>query len=293
MYLGLYRSGLRRAKEPHRPIVCVGNLTVGGSGKSPLTLHLYDLLKSMGREVVVGVSGYGSPASEGARLAPDGTLRASEWGDEAAMLRWYRPEMRLVVGRARVQAAEWVHKRVPEAVLLMDDGFQHLPLKKHLSLVIDEPNPRNSFCLPAGPYREPRGNRGRADLLLPGEFHVETVFRGPFESTNVERIMAKDVPVQVLTAIARPERFVESLASIGFQVARSEFLPDHDPLDAGTLFQSVDPEIPLVVTAKDWIKLKDRADIGRFRIGVAWTEATVQPENTFREFLHAALEKTT
>jgi len=291
-YLGLYRTGVRRSKEPHHPVLCIGNLTVGGSGKSPLTLHVYDLMRSMGREVVVSGSGYGSPAAQGAQMAPNGPLKASEWGDEAAMLRWFRPEMRLVIGRNRVLAADLVHREFPDSVLLLDDGFQHLPLKKHLSILIDEPTPPNSHCLPAGPYREPRGNRRRADLVLPSEFQIVWEFMGPFEAVTLEPVPKEAAAIQLLTAIARPERFVESLNALGFEVAQKSFLPDHDPLDAGNLLESVDPNVPLVVTAKDWIKLKDRADIGSFRIWVAWNEASIQPAHEFDQILHAALAKT-
>jgi len=290
-YLSLYRVGFKRSREPHFPILCVGNLTVGGSGKSPTVLHLYDLLVEGGSEVVVGCSGYGSPAAEGARMAPEGPLSAAEWGDEAAMLRWFRPDMPLAVGRARVRAAEFVHERHPAAVLLMDDGFQHLPLRKHYTILLDEANPQNGFCLPAGPYREPRANRGRADLVLPGEFRIEWDFRGPFESETLQAPVDTCKKVQVLTAIGRPERFLKNLRDAGFELASESLRPDHDPLTAGNLLESVDPSMPLVVTAKDWIKLKDRADIGNFKVWVAWNEARIEPADAFRELLHGTLHQ--
>src|ERR1700684_1214780 len=78
MYLALYKSGLKRAREPHQPVVCVGNLQVGGSGKTPVTLKLAKLLRELGHEVTVSSSGYGAPRAERASLAPDGQLSASE-----------------------------------------------------------------------------------------------------------------------------------------------------------------------------------------------------------------------
>lgn len=290
-YLGLYRTGIKKSKEPHRPVLCVGNLTVGGSGKSPTALHIYDLLVDAKRPVVVGCSGYGSPAAEGARLAPEGPLSAHEWGDEAAMLRWFRPDMPLAVGRARVRAAELVHQHHRDALLLMDDGFQHLPLYKHVSLILDEANPLNSFCLPAGPYREPRGNRSRADIVIPGVFNVEWSFRGPFEPATLEPPNPSSPRVQVLTAIGRPERFLKNLSEAGYEAANVNLRPDHDPLTAGNLLESVDPQMPLVVTAKDWIKLKDRADIGRFQVWVTWNEARIQPADAFRELLYGTINQ--
>ena len=105
-YLSLYSSGIKKASHPHTPILCVGNLVVGGSGKSPLILALVNYLRGSGRGVVVGCSGYGSPASESAKLAPEGPLDALEWGDEPAMFRWLVSDLPLVVGRHRVRAAE-------------------------------------------------------------------------------------------------------------------------------------------------------------------------------------------
>src|SRR4051794_30361708 len=84
-YLAMYQLGFKKAKAPHRPIVCVGNLLVGGTGKTPVTIHISDLLTGLGHQVVISCSGYGSPASEAACLAPKGPLSASEWGDEAAL----------------------------------------------------------------------------------------------------------------------------------------------------------------------------------------------------------------
>lgn len=288
-YLWLYQSGVKKSSEPHRPVLCVGNLTVGGSGKSPLTLHLYDLLTQHGTNVVVGCSGYGSPAAEGARIAPEGPLHASEWGDEPAMLRWFRPEMSLVVGRRRVLAAQLVHREFPDSVLLMDDGFQHLPLKKHFTFLIDEPNPANPRCLPAGPYREPRRNRDRADLIIPSKFKIKWEFLGPFDPETRSKPGTNEKSVHALTAIARPERFLDCLKEQGFNVERKILLSDHDPLTAGTLLESIGPKMPLVVTAKDWIKLKDRPDIGGYSVWVAWTEARIEPADMFREFLHGTI----
>ncbi|MFX8929914.1 tetraacyldisaccharide 4'-kinase, partial [Acinetobacter baumannii] len=84
-------------------------------------------------------------------MAPDGPLDPAGWGDEPAMFRWLLPDVPLVVGRRRVLAAELVHQHFPKAVLVMDDGFQHLPVKKHIQILLDDPTPKNSRCLPAGP----------------------------------------------------------------------------------------------------------------------------------------------
>jgi tetraacyldisaccharide 4'-kinase len=276
-YLKMYDLGFKKPSEPHYPVICVGNLQVGGTGKTPVTLAIAKFLKQAGRELVVSCSGYGSPRSEGATLAPAGELKASEWGDEGAMMRWLIPDLKLVVGRNRVEAARLVHEHCPNATMLMDDGFQHLPLKKHLTIVLDPEQPTNRLCLPAGPYREPRSNRSRADFLIPGAL--------TFEHQNLTLATAKGIPASpsrysVLCALGRPQRFLEDLnrycaPADGF--AEIKFLGDHDPMSEGTLLRSFPREVPIVVTAKDWVKLRERPDCAERTFLVATQIFKVEP----------------
>jgi tetraacyldisaccharide 4'-kinase len=280
-YLGIYRFGLKRPQEPHSPVVCIGNLTVGGSGKTPLVLHVAQVLREMGYPVTISASGYGSPRSEGASLAPDGELNALEWGDEPALIRWLLPDVPLIVGRRRVQAAEFCRTTYPGSVLLLDDGFQHLPLKKHASIVLDPPT-ANCRCLPAGPYREPAKNRRRADLVLPGRLEVAQEFLGFFRPDGEP---AKPVEANVLCALGNPQTFLHALRRQGLQVKQERLLPDHDRLQAGNLFAGLSPEAPLVVTAKDWVKLRERSDLGRREILIARHQVRVEPADEFRNWL--------
>jgi tetraacyldisaccharide 4'-kinase len=282
-YLGIYRLGLKRASAPHRPIIIVGNFTVGGSGKSPLTMHLAHVLLKLGHRVVIGCSGYGSPKAEAAQLAPEGPLDPAEWGDEPAMIRAQLPEVPLIVGRRRVLAAQICAQRYPDAVLLMDDGLQHLPLQADVRIAIDDEETRNRWVLPAGPYREPRSNK-RADLILPGDFTiVQQALQ--FEQLHGEP-KSLAARINALCAIGRPDRFRDDLAASGLQIAAFEALPDHDPLAAGTLFDRFEPELPLVATAKDWVKLQRRPDLGNREIWIARQSVRVEPAEAFERWLH-------
>ena len=285
----MYRLGFKRAAEPHIPVVCVGNLLVGGTGKTPTTMAVATILRSMRYRVVLSLSGYGAPQNEGATFAPEGPLAAREWGDEAAMIRWLMPELPLVVGRKRVRAAEIVNARFPDAVMLMDDGFQHLPLRKHLTLLLDPTDPPNRRCLPAGPYREPRASRRLASTVLPGEFRVVpqgTQFRSPdgMDAGEFENY-------QVLCALGDPAAFVTSLENARARPANVVCVRnDHDPLDAGSLWDSLGTEFPIVVSAKDWVKLRQRADIDQKSIIVAHRTVQIEPEAEFRAWLKAKLD---
>jgi len=283
-YRAVYCLGLKRAVQPHRPIVCVGNLVVGGSGKSPVALHLADLLRGLGRRVVVSCSGYGSPRQASASWAPDGPLDPGEWGDEPAMLRWLRPELELVVGRDRVAAARLCAQHAPDAVLLLDDGFQHLRLAKDVSILLDDPSPPNPFSLPAGPYREPRSSRRLADLVLPGRFRVE---QGPLSFLDPIAGAPTDAPEEavLLCALGRPDRFERSLAEAGVRLSRLVVRTDHDPLLAGNLLEGVPPGATVVTSAKDWVKIRRRSDLDRFRWVVALLHPSIEPADDFRRWL--------
>jgi tetraacyldisaccharide 4'-kinase len=283
-YLAIYRFGLKKAQAPHSPVLCVGNLVTGGSGKSPATLRLATILTELGYSVVIGCSGYGAPHAEAATLAPSGPLSAKEWGDEPAMFRWLRPDLPLVVGRRRVLAAQLAHEAHPNAVLLMDDGFQHLPVKKDFTILLDEENPRNRLCLPAGPYREPRFNRKRADLVLPRDFRI---LAQPLSFVNPEgNVVPNPAAYSVLCALGQPARFLASLeANLGGTPMVTQLLPDHDPLDRGTLLDSLPREVPVIVTAKDWVKIRERDDWSERSFLIARHEIRFEPEAKLRDWL--------
>jgi tetraacyldisaccharide-1-P 4'-kinase len=108
----------------------------------------------------------------------------------------------------------------------------------------------------------------RADLVVPLDWPTETLQTGFLDpdGPHHESIEGK---VALLCAIGSPEKFADAMVKMGIEVVHREFLPDHDPLTAGTLFQNIPQGMPVVVTPKDWVKLKKRNDIGGRRIYVA------------------------
>lgn len=275
-YVACYRLGLKKPSRPHSPVICVGNLVVGGSGKTPVTVFLARHLISKGRRVVISASGYGSPASEAAAVAPEGLLDPAVWGDEPALLREELPDVPLIVGRRRVLAAELCHKHFPDAVMLMDDGLQHLPLARDLNLVIDPPG-SNRRCLPAGPYREPRSKfpsfRGQV-VVLPGDLKIEY--------TALDFTPEKPSRAHLLCAIGNPAGFVASVRDAGVELATVMALSDHEPL-SGDVFRDLDPALPVIVTSKDWVKLRGREDLPR--IVVARRSCEVGPSEELGRIL--------
>jgi tetraacyldisaccharide 4'-kinase len=290
-YVSTYNLGIKRPKSPHRPIICIGSLLVGGSGKSPLTHHIADVVLQLGKSVVIGCSGYGSPHSKEAAIAPPGPLHASEWGDEPAMFRWLLPDVPLVVGRNRVLAAKLVHQTYPDSVLVMDDGFQHLPILKQLTIIIDDSEPKNKLCLPAGPHREPRRNRERADLIVPEDFAMR---RLPMTIVTTEGCTTNPHEYAVLCALAQPSRFIRTLGARfpnSLIEVPTEILPDHDPLTAPNLWHAFPKRLPIVVTAKDWVKLRDRSDVGERTFLIALQEVSLEPRAEVRNWIERSFNE--
>jgi tetraacyldisaccharide 4'-kinase len=208
------------------------------------------------------------------------------------MIRWLMPKLPLVVGRRRVLAAQLVHEAHPQAILVMDDGFQHLPVHKDITILLDDEQPKNRLCLPAGPYREPRFNRKRADLLLLSRFVVRAA---PMQFVSPEgAAIANPARYSVLCALGQPSRFLNALKdALGADPESSTILGDHDPLDAGTLFERIPKdtpqEIPLIVTAKDWVKIRQRPDIGQRTFAIALHKVNIEPEDRFQSWLQEKL----
>lgn len=283
VYAGLYHSGLKEAYQPAVLTICIGNLVAGGSGKSPFSYWLAERLIEQGHSVVMGMSGYGSPAQHHAQIAPEGQLSAKEWGDEPAMMRWKMESLPLIIGRDRVLAAKLAEEHFSDSILLMDDGFQHLRLAPRIKIVI-EPDGPNDFCFPAGPYREPKSiGHPRASRIMR---HIEDLKHvGPyFFDVNRHQISAPK-EVDILCAIGQPWRLVYALEQNGIKIGTSVFKSDHDPLTDKNLFKDFKGERPLLVTSKDFVKLRERNDLESLNLIVADYELRPNNESEFLDWL--------
>lgn len=287
-YESIYTLRLKRAAKPHTPILVVGNLVAGGAGKTPVTLCIASHLAALDQPFVIGASGYGSPRAQHASLAPDGPFDPAEWGDEPALLREKLPQIPLIVGRDRVAAAQLAHRHFPGHLLLMDDGFQHLRLATDLQILLDDPQPANRLCLPAGPYRQPRAaGRRKATLVLPSPTFTITPL--PPDLVWHPAPPAPGTPLTLLTAIAQPHRVLASLSQLGLTPAATLFLPDHDPLTRSDLLAPIPPDHALICTEKDFVKLKDQPSAQGRTIGVLSRAVTITPEAEFRAWLQTQL----
>ena len=163
---GLYRSGLVKQFTPSKPVVVVGNITVGGTGKTPIVLALIEYLQSQGMRPGLVSRGYGSSRSNFPySVSRDST--AEDCGDEALLI-YQRTSCPCVVSPRRVDAVRQLLSDFDVDVILSDDGLQHYALARHMEIAVLDEKRRtgNGFCLPAGPLREPASRLNHVDYVL-------------------------------------------------------------------------------------------------------------------------------
>lgn len=266
------------------PVICVGNLVAGGAGKTPVALSLIDILKARGLQPAALTRGYGGSAAGPLRVQP-GMHDAAEVGDEALLLAAAAPTW---VARDRVAGAKAAAQSGAQ-VIVMDDGFQNPGLKKDLALLVIDAayGLGNGRVMPAGPLREaPRRGISRADAVVVigdtyiGETEKNLIGDKPLLRARLEPrdTNLRGRRVFAFAGIGRPQKFFDTLATLGAELAGSESFPDHQPYTAATLARlsaAADAaRAQLVTTAKDAARLGAAlpADVAVLDVALAWDD---------------------
>lgn len=267
----MYRIGWLRSKRLPVPVVVVGNLTVGGTGKTPLTLALVDALAARGWRPGVVSRGYGGTQREPALLGDD--PNPVQFGDEPCLIR--ASGVPVAVGRDRPAAAVLLLQAGCN-VVIADDGLQHYALARDVEICVIDGERRfgNGRLLPAGPLREPLSRLRRVDFRIcngaAGEGEYAMRLAGDLAVSLVDgatRPLAgfTGTPVHVVAAIGHPDRFFDSLRAHGLEVRGHPFA-DHHAFAAEDLAFAGDA--PLLMTDKDAVKCRRFARPGWWRVPV-------------------------
>lgn len=224
----LYERGLLRAKRLNGAVVSIGNLSTGGSGKTPFVLLLGELLKARGIKFDVLSRGYGRATHGAMAVDPAGSPR--DFGDEPLLIA-QRLQVPVFVGESRFEAGRLAEARFGPQLHLLDDGFQHRALARDFDIVLLTPQDAEDRLLPAGRLREPMRNLRRADVVVvPSDAAPE---KFPLEGKLVWRvrrgILPQHVPPRpvVFCGIARPHNFVRQLRAANIEPAAEAFYHDH------------------------------------------------------------------
>lgn len=264
--LNLYSWGIKTKHKLSCCVISIGNITVGGTGKTPTAQKMAQIIKDMGYRVVILNRGYRSHWNKDIGVVSDGQkifMTAYEAGDEAYLMAKTLPGIPVVIGKNRAITGEYAVKELDAEVIIMDDGYQHWQLERDLDVVlVDTLNMFGNGCvLPRGTLREPLKNLDRGDLFLLtktdqssklsrmqlrntiSQFNdrapvVESVhhpknfveiadwYKGITENTHDLEIL-KDKNVMVFSAIGNPSSFEQTLSSIGVNIVEAVRYPDH------------------------------------------------------------------
>ncbi len=225
---GLYAGRWLRSRRLEGPVVSVGNVSAGGSGKTPFLLLLGELLKSRGIRFDVLSRGYGRE-SRGVRLVDPAGL-PGEFGDEPLLIA-RRLQAPVVVGEDRYEAGKFAESRFGAQMHLLDDGFQHRGLARDFDIVLVTPDDSRDRLLPAGRLREPLRGLQRADAVVLASGATPELF--PLKGKIVWRarrgIVANNTPQRPLAfcGIARPHSFLLQLRAAGVDPVAEAFFRDH------------------------------------------------------------------
>ncbi len=302
-----YRIGLFRSKSHPIPIISVGNITVGGVGKTPLTLFLAQRLSRMGFKPAILLRGYGRKSKNPMVLHRKNFKKPNvqQYGDEPALLA-FLSDFPIGICSNRSQGVEKLRNETDCNIIILDDGFQHIRLKRNLDLVVlDGGNPYgNGYCLPYGPLREPISALNKADaLIINGNINPDhyssiqrfdkKIYEGglewiglfPLDSwmkqvggipSSIERHRGQ--PVIIASGIGSPQRLKNQALSHGLVVKDFISYPDHYWFNKSDLrFLEIKArQHPVLITEKDAIRFFAHQDISRklvdntFVIHAAW-----------------------
>lgn len=282
-----------RAQRAPLPVIAIGGVTIGGAGKTPVTIALTELLTQLGETPHIASRGYGATITTPTRVTADAP--AAEVGDEPLLLARHAPT--------------WVHpRRIASAhaavasgasLLLLDDALQHHAIAKDITfLVLDTAyGLGNGLPLPAGPLREPlRCALTRADAVIalgdkpPAHLSpLRPVFAAILAPTPAWAAL-KDKPAIAFCGLARPEKFFAMCKSAGMRLVATHAFPDHYAFTAADLTrlraEAEAQGATLVCTEKDYVKLspEDRAHVTALPLALHW-----QDEPALTEFLRERL----
>jgi tetraacyldisaccharide 4'-kinase len=277
----------QRGAAPFRPkarVLCVGNLTAGGSGKTPIAIACARMLMARALKPVFLTRGYGGKL-HGPILVEPGHHRAADAGDEPLLLAVHGPT---IVSRDRAAGARLADSLGAD-VIVMDDGFQNFQIAKDVSLLVVDGSGGfgNGRMIPAGPLREPIAEGlARADAIvivgagnppLPG--FTGPVARAHLVPTAPESLIQHHVIA--FAGIGRPEKFFATLAAMNVKLTLTRSFPDHHrftAIEIAALKQAADTAGALLVTTeKDYARLdpESRHGILAFPVHAAFTETPV------------------
>lgn len=253
------RFQIKQQQTSPIPVVVIGNISIGGTGKTPLIIHLLALLQEAGYRPAIISRGYKGTSTVWPLLVTNNTT-ARESGDEAKLL-LNRTRVPVVVGADRVADIQYVHDHTDANIILSDDGLQHYKMARALEIAVVDGKRGlgNGYCLPAGPLREKPSRLQHCDLVISnGQSDLTVNYMSVSGSTlrNIQsgetRSLSNFSEAHLVTGIGNPQRFIDALGNQQINLISITTYPDHHNFALSDF--SYQDEIPIIMTEKDAVK---------------------------------------
>lgn len=251
-----YQSGVLNQPAMTTPVIVIGNITVGGNGKTPMVIWLCDFLKAKGKKVVVISRGYGGYSSFYPLIVKQDTS-PSQAGDEPVLI-FKRCGVPVIVGPNRAQSIELANEQFTPDVIISDDGMQHYQMKRALEICIVDAKRRfgNGFLLPMGPLRETQSRLDSVDIVIEngGQSEHNYILKSAGFYCVSDFAPVSDVPKQgiAVSAIGNPTRFETSLSKQGIEITEKVHFRDHHKYGIENFAPFATQ--PIFMTEKDAVK---------------------------------------
>ena len=297
--IAFIKKNMRMPYKSKLKVICIGNLNIGGTGKTPFTIYTYKILRELGYKPAFLTRGYGG--LEKGPLKVKLKHNYKDVGDEALLLNKVGPT---ILSADRSQGAKFIenHKDSYD-LILMDDGLQNNQLEKNIKLLLVDKKQKfgNEFCIPAGPLREPinsglsnvdgiilTGNNGK-NTDLKDKLAQKPIFNSSIKVIKSSEI--KDNKFMAFCGLANPDKFNETLHQNKFNIISTKSFPDHYQYTEedinNLILDAKSKDLTLITTEKDYVKIKDKKN----EINVLSIESKLEKidEKKFKMFLEEKL----
>lgn len=265
-----YKYGFFSTYTSSMPIVVVGNLSVGGNGKTPLVLYLIEQFKQQNKKVAVITRGYGGKSHRYPFIIDD-SMTVSETGDEPLLI-YQRTQIPVAVSPKRKDGIKLLERMHPDLdVIISDDGLQHYQMNRQIEIVVIDAQKQlgNGYYLPAGPLRETKSRLESVDfVIMNGEYsktikplNIQKIYTMELAGNQFKSLLNDEIKranqmnnAVAIAGIGNPIRFFMTLNQLGVDIAKTVAFPDHHHYKQEEITALINDEQPVLMTEKDKVK---------------------------------------